>query len=233
MTGRTKVLFLSHITSATALHFPIAPVIDGAHAPGQVALHLGQLGADAYVGNCHNWLMAPNGAAFLHVHRDLQPRIAPLVISHGWSPDATEPGPFGNSAFVDRLEVQGTRDPAAFLAVPAAIRFRARHRWDQVARRCHDLLAETAQRIAALTGLPPLSTPDFGAPQMIALPLPDCDPAALQQALLTRHAIEVPCFHWQGRPILRLSVQGYNDTAEMGRLMRVLSTELDLPPEIP
>ena len=243
MTSRTKVLFLSHITSATALHFPIGPlvaiarqrgiisVIDGAHAPGQVALHLDQLGADAYVGNCHKWLMAPKGAAFLHVRRDLQPQIAPLVISHGWTPKASEPGPFGNSAFVDRLEVQGTRDPAAFLAVPAAIQFRARHRWDPVARRCHDLMAETAQRIAALTGLPPLSTPDFGAPQMIALPLPACDPAALQKALLTRHAIEVPCYHWQGRPILRLSVQGYNEPTEMDRLIRALSTELRLPSE--
>ncbi len=55
--------------------------------------------------------------------------IDPLVISHGWTPDNAEPGPFGNTAFVDRLEMQGTRDPAAFLAVPEAIRFRAAHDW--------------------------------------------------------------------------------------------------------
>ncbi|HVG48616.1 MAG TPA: aminotransferase class V-fold PLP-dependent enzyme, partial [Rubellimicrobium sp.] len=103
MTDRTRVLFLSHITSATALLFPIEQivgiarergiltVVDGAHAPGHVRLDLDGLGADVYVGNCHKWLMAPKGSAFLHVRRGLQARIDPLVISHGWTPNRAEP----------------------------------------------------------------------------------------------------------------------------------------------
>jgi isopenicillin-N epimerase len=136
MTDRTRVLFLSHITSATALRFPIErivaiarergvwTVIDGAHCPGHIPLGLDGLGADFYSGNCHKWLMAPKGSAFLHVRREMQALLSPLVVSHGWTADRAEPGPFGNTAFVDSLEMQGTRDPAAFLAVPEAIRFR-------------------------------------------------------------------------------------------------------------
>ncbi|MEM8916079.1 MAG: aminotransferase class V-fold PLP-dependent enzyme, partial [Pseudomonadota bacterium] len=65
MTDRTRVLFLSHITSPTALVFAIDDlvkearrrgvwsVIDGAHAPGHIPLELDALGADFYAGNCH------------------------------------------------------------------------------------------------------------------------------------------------------------------------------------
>ena len=132
ITPRTRVIFLSHITSATALLFPIQnivnearargiyTVIDGAHTPGHIPLNLDALGADFYAGNCHKWLMAPKGSAFLYVRSDLQPMINPLVISHGWTENAAEPGPFGSTAFIDRLEMQGTRDPAAWLTVPAA-----------------------------------------------------------------------------------------------------------------
>ena len=127
MTERTKVLFLSHITSATSLVFPIAAavtearargiysVIDGAHAPGHIALNLDALGADFYAGNCHKWLMAPKGSAFLHVRKGLQAMINPLVISHGWTEDAAAPGAFGNTRFIDMLEMQGTRDPSAWV----------------------------------------------------------------------------------------------------------------------
>lgn len=114
---RTRLLFLSRITSPTALILPIKPfiakareagiltVIDGAHAPGMIPLDLDALGADAYAGNCHKWMMAPKGSGFLHVRRDVQHLIDALIVSWGWESD--EPS---SSQFVDHHEWQGTRD---------------------------------------------------------------------------------------------------------------------------
>jgi isopenicillin-N epimerase len=243
MTERTRVLFLSHITSATALLFPIeAPVaearrrgifsiIDGAHAPGHIPLDLDALGADFYAGNCHKWMMSPKGSAFVYARPEHQQMIDPLVISHGWTVDNKEPsarGPFGNSVFVDEIEMQGTRDPAPWLAVPAAITFRREHDWWKVSADCHRLAQETAERLRKLTGLPALSSPEFCAPQMVAMPIPPCDPAAVKAALLDKYGIEIPVFEWQGRFIVRLSCQGYNTQAQMDVLVGALTAVLQL-----
>lgn len=234
LTDRTRVLFLSHVTSPTALVLPLAPivaearargiatVIDGAHAPGQIALDLDALGADYYVGNCHKWLMAPKGTAFLHARREAQAALSPPVISHGWTETGADPGPFGGSVFQDAFGFQGTRDPAAWLAVPAALAFRAEHDWTSVTRRCAALARDIAAEVAAITGVAPLATPEIGAPQMIALPLPECDTEALHRDLRAR-GVEIPCYRWQGRPLLRLSVQGYNSAADGARLVGELS----------
>ena len=240
VTPRTRAIFLSHITSATALRFPIEPVvaeararglwtiIDGAHAPGHIPLALDALGADVYAGNCHKWMLSPKGAGFLHVRRDVQPLIDPLVISHGWTPDAAEPGPFGNTAFIDRLEMQGTRDPAAFLSVPAALDFMDSHDWPRVCARAADLVTRAEARMAALTGLAPFAPPQFRAPQMASLRLPRTDPRALQTALMDRWRIEIPCFDWQDNTIARVSGQGYTTDADMDLLVAALSELLTL-----
>lgn len=238
MTDRTRVLFLSHITSATALVFPIErvvaearargifSVIDGAHTPGHIPLDLDRLGADFYAGNCHKWMMSPKGAGFLHVRRDLQPMINPLVISHGWTEDGNHPGargPFGNTSFIDMLEMQGTRDPSAWLALPAALAFARQHDWDTVARDCRALVQTTAGRVAALTGLPAFASPEFCAPQMVSMPVPSCDPLVLQRSLLDRFGIEIPCFKWQAHTIVRVSAQGYNTSTQMDLLVTALA----------
>lgn len=244
MSDRTRVLFLSHITSATALVFPIErvvaearargiySVIDGAHTPGHIPLNLDRLGADFYAGNCHKWMMSPKGAGFLHVRRDLQPMIHPLVISHGWTEDGNQPGargPFGNSSFIDMLEMQGTRDPSAWLSLPAALAFARQHDWDTVARDCRALAQATAARVAALTGLPAFSSPEFCAPQMVSMPVPSCDPQVLQRSLLDRFGIEIPCFNWQAHTIVRVSAQGYNTSTQMDLLVAGLA---ELLPEL-
>ncbi len=237
---KTRVLFLSHITSATALVFPIEravaeacargiyTVIDGAHTPGHIALNLDALDADFYAGNCHKWIMAPKGSAFLHVRPALQAMLNPLVISHGWTEDAKLPGTkgvFGNSPFIDGLEMQGTRDPSAWLTVPAALQFRQDHDWDKVAKACQALAQDTAARVRALTGLPALSSPEFCAPQMVSMPVTRCDPAQLKTRLYDDYQIEIPCFDWQDHTIVRVSVQGYNTESQMDHLVTAL-TEL-------
>lgn len=246
-TDRTRVLFLSHITSPTALVFPIErpiaearrrgiyTVIDGAHTPGHIPLNLDAMGVDFYAGNCHKWLMTPKGSAFLYVRPELQGIINPLVISHGWTADSKQPGAkgaFGNSPFIDELEMQGTRDPAAWLTVPAAIDFRREHGWEGVAAECRALAQETAGRLRERTGLAPLSSPEFCAPQMVAMPVPAiADPVDFQRRLMERYAIEIPVFNWQNHSIVRLSVQGYNSRAQMDLLIEALTDMLDLEPE--
>ena len=155
VTAATRVIFLGHITSPTALTFPVAEIcrraraaglltiIDGAHAPGQVPLNLRELGADIYTGACHKWLCGPKGAAFLYARPEVQGWLEPLVVSWGWESER----PSG-ARFVDWHEWQGTRDIAAFLAAPAAIAFQAEHDWDTVRRRCRVLASQTRDRIA-------------------------------------------------------------------------------------
>ncbi|WP_322512127.1 aminotransferase class V-fold PLP-dependent enzyme, partial [Chloroflexus sp.] len=233
---RTRVILLSHITSPTALIMPVAEVcrraraagilsvIDGAHAPGQIDLNLTELGADFYGGNCHKWLCAPKGAGFLYVRPEHQASLEPLVVSWGWQPPAPLHGSF--LAYPEGRPLQayyewmGTDEPSAFLSVPAAIDFQRQHNWPAVRRACHELLRAASSQILALSGLPPL-TPDGEDwwVQMRALPLPPCDPAQVQARLWREWRVEVPCFHWEGRPLIRVSVQAYNTPADIERLV--------------
>ena len=126
----TKLIFLSHITSPTALRLPVEMIcakaqkagilsfIDGAHVPGQIPLNLKTLQADFYTGNCHKWMLSPKGAGFLYAHPRSQHLIEPLIVSWGIQID---PVLSSGSKFVDMLTWTGTHDPAAFLSVPAAI----------------------------------------------------------------------------------------------------------------
>jgi isopenicillin-N epimerase len=227
VTPRTRVLFLSHITSPTAIILPIQPliaraheagiwtVIDGAHAPSQVPIDLHALGVDFYGGNCHKWLSAPKGAGFLYVRKDLQHLIEPLVISWGWRPE--EPGP---SVFVDQLERQATHDPAAALSVPAAIDYQSERDWGHVRAECHQLVRLAREWIVEMTGVPPLVPDDerwFS--QMAVLPLPPCDAPELKRRLWDEHRIEIPHTRWGDRACLRISVQGYNTREDVERLM--------------
>jgi isopenicillin-N epimerase len=234
VSSRTRVLFVSHITSPTGIIFPVAElvrkaremniltIVDGAHAPGQIPLGLDALGADVYLGNAHKWMLSPKGAAFLHARREVQQLLEPLIVSWGW--EAESPGP---SRFVDHHEWQGTRDIAPFLAVPAAIRFMAQHDWPQVRRRCHELVRSARQAVTELIGLEPITPdgPEWFA-QMVALPLPRCDPQLLQQQLLARYRIEIPIITWNGRQFARISVQGYNTPADVDALVAALTVLL-------
>jgi isopenicillin-N epimerase len=232
VTTRTKAIFLSHITSPTALRFPvekicerardrgIVTIVDAAHSPGQISLNLQILGADIVFGNCHKWMLSPKGAAFLYVRRELQPRIEPLIVSWGYRPTSeTTTG----SCFVDLLQWTGTKDPAAALSVPAAIQFMAEHDWESVRRECHGLLRQAIQRICTLTGLHPLYPldSDFYS-QMGIAPLPKCDLAVLKRRLYDEFRVEVPLIQWQGQQFVRISVQGYNSQADVDALMGAL-----------
>ena len=245
VTPRTKVLFLSHITSATAIRLPIEElcrraraagilsVIDGAHAPGQIPLDLTGIGADVYAGNCHKWLCAPKGSAFLHVRAEHHATIEAMIVSWGWVEGSDRWRP--DRAFVGRNQWQGTRDLAAFLAVPAAIDYQAANGWDEVRVRCRALVAIARDRLADLTGLAPIvPAPDAaGWPwfaQMVASPLPaGVDTIELKRRLYDDHRIEVPITTWNDRRLIRVSVQGYTTEGDLDALMAALT---DLLPEV-
>jgi isopenicillin-N epimerase len=236
VTGRTRVLYLSHITSPTALTFPVAElsrraraasiltVVDGAHAPGQIPLDLAELGADIYTGNLHKWLCAPKGAGFLWARAEVQPLLEPLVVSWGYGPERTR---FEETDFVSAMSWLGTDDYSAYLSVPAAIRFQEEHDWPAVRVRCNQLLAETLARIAELTGLPPVYPTEMGLfHQMAIARIPQqANLRAFKERLFDAHRIEVPCNEWRGAHFMRMSVQGYNTPQDLDRLVGVLAAE--------
>lgn len=237
VTPRTRVIYLSHITSPTALTLPVAAicararqhgiltVIDGAHAPGQLPLDLAAVDADVYTGNLHKWLCAPKGAGFLWVRPSLQPQIEPLVVSWGYGPERSL---HLENDFISALQWQGTDDPSAFLAVPTAIDFHHEHDWPAVRAHCHALLRATLDRIAAITGLPLAYPHDAGCYHQMAIaeiPLQP-DLPAFKARLLDNHRIEIPCTAWHGRHFVRISVQGYTTQQDLDALVAALEEEL-------
>lgn len=234
VTPRTKLIFLSHITSATALRLPIEELcrrareagiltlVDGAHAPGQIPLDMGAIGADFYTGNAHKWLMSAKGAAFLHVRPEHQSMIEPLIISWGWGTDA--PFDYG-STFLNNLQWAGTVDPAAFFSVPAAIQFQADHHWTAVGEQCHALLTETLHRLYEVVDLPPLYPDHKGFYHQLAIaPLPPlADLNGFKKQLYDRYKVEIPCFQWQERQFIRPSFQGYNTPADADALVKAVA----------
>ncbi len=244
VTPKTKIVVVDHVTSQTGLIFPVARLaselatrgidllIDGAHAPGMLALDVQALGAAYYTGNCHKWLFAPKGAAFLYVRPDRQEFIRPAVISHG-----------ANSARKDRSRFQiefgwvGTGDPSAWLAVPEAIRFMEKllpGGWSEIRERNHALVLAGRDMLCRALGCEP-PCPDELLGSLASLPLPPAprryeaplflDP--LQDALLFEHNIEVPIIPWPSWPgrILRISAQVYNCLPQYAELAAKLPAD--------
>jgi len=246
ITERTRVLLLDHITSPTGLVFPVQRIVpeaerrgvhtlvDGAHAPGQVHVDIRALAPSFYTANCHKWLCAPKGAAFLYVRRDLQAIIRPLIVSHAATSKRTD-----RSRYLQEFDWTGTGDPTAWLTVPDAITTMGGllpGGWDAV--RAHNrALALEARRILcdALQVAPP--APDDMVGSLAAIPLPDArgavaasplDTEPLQAALFEQHRIEVPVWPWPVAPKrhVRIAAQLYNERAQYERLAAALVTEL-------
>src|SRR5262245_55440063 len=222
-TDRTRIAVVSHITSPTALILPVGRIVraladrgidtlvDGAHAPGQVPLDLDALGAAYYAANLHKWVCAPKGAAFIHVRRDRQTAVRPATISHGANAPETR-----KVRFRSEFDWQGTLDPSAWLAVPAAIEFvggLVDGGWPAVMARNHELTIAGGRAVAEILGeagggaTASLLSPEGMVGSMVALPMPDAGPLGgaanadqsspldadpLQTEIYDRFAVEVP-----------------------------------------
>jgi isopenicillin-N epimerase len=233
VTDYTKVIYLSHITSPTALRLPveqickrahdkgILTIVDAAHSPGQILVDLQSLKADVVFGNTHKWLLSPKGAAFLYVRRETQHLVEPLVVSWGYGND---PKLGTGSRFVDILQWTGTKDPTAALAVPDAIKFMRDHNWVDVRLECHKLLQQAVDRICGITNMEPLYPldSDFFC-QMAIAPLPvNIDLIVLKSRLYDEYKVEVPLIQWQEKKFVRVSIQGYNTLDDIDALVNGL-----------
>jgi isopenicillin-N epimerase len=244
VTPRTKLLLIDHVTSPTGLVFPVGELvkrmqergidtlIDGAHAPGMLPLDLRAIGAAYYTGNCHKWICAPKGAAFLHVRRDKQAAVKPIAHGHGLNSVRTDRSPF-------RLQMDwiGTDDPTAFLSVPVALNFLGSllpGGWPELMERNHALALKGRTLLCeALRVEPP--APEFMLGSLAAVPLPGYrgeEPAKdgpwwdpLQKQLLLKHRIEVPVMFFP-HPLVRISAQIYNSEDQYQRLAAALALEM-------
>lgn len=245
VTPRTRVALLDHVTSPTALILPIERLIaeldrrgvdvlvDGAHAPGMLPLHLDTLGAAYYTGNCHKWLCAPKGSAFLWVRRDRRALVRPITISHGAG--VTRPD---RSRFHLEFDWTGTSDPTAYLTVPRAIEYVGALEpggWPAVMAKNRALAREAREIVCAAAGTaPPCPEEMIGSIATIVLPDgPTTDigwrrPDPIQQRLFDTWRVEVPVMSWPAAPrrLIRVSAQLYNHRGEYEQLAKGLAHEL-------
>jgi isopenicillin-N epimerase len=247
VTARTRLVLVDHVTSQTGVVFPLAALVaelarrgvdvlvDGAHAPGMVPLNLNRLGAAYYTGNCHKWLCAPKGVAFLHVRRDRQQAIRPPCISHGANSTRRD-----RSRFQLEFGWQGTWDPSAILSVPEAVRFIGSQLpggWPAVMER-NRALALAARKIlcAALQAPEPCPAAFIGSLASVPLPAAPANASPrlpfneypLQDILREKYHLEVPLISWPAAPdrVVRISAQLYNARPQYELLARALLAEL-------
>lgn len=225
---RTRLVVLDHVASPTGLVFPVVQLarlargrgarvlVDGAHAPGQIALDIPALGVDWYVGNCHKWLFAPRPCGFLWAHESAQHGLHPLAISHDYG-----------RGFGPEFDWTGTRDPAAWLAVVDAIRFLEDLGADRVRAHGHELAVASATKIArAWDSI--LDGPAALHGSMMAIRLPErlCRGLAadregarqLMSVLIAEQRIVVAVMPIAGALWARISASVYNAPADYDRL---------------
>jgi isopenicillin-N epimerase len=227
---KTKAIFISHITSATALILPVKEIcaeakrrglitmVDGAHVPGHIPLDLREIEADYYTGACHKWMMTPKGSSFLYVKKEFQDALEPLIIS--WGYEADNPS---KSRFLDYHQFNGTRDFSAYLCIPAAIRFMNDNDWPSVAARCRQLVSDWAPRFCEKLNTKPIA-PITGEwlGQMFSIPIKTSDPEKLYNFLFDEHRIEIPVTRRGGEYFIRYSINGYNDAGDLEKLLKAL-----------
>ena len=237
VTANTKVIYLSHITSSTAMMFPVAEicararaegimtVIDGAHAPGQVELDMEAISADFYIGNLHKWVSAAKGVGFLYACRDRQHLLEPLVFSWDWG---NTPHQDSGTPFLNRIQWWGTQDPAAFVSVPAALDFMEQHDWPTVRANCTKLVRQWHRLASELTGKPSAYADlDRMPPQMAIVEIPkQADLRAFKVRFNQEFNIEIPCIEWQDRHFIRISIQAYNQPADVEHLLSAMEALL-------
>lgn len=227
---KTKVIFLSQITSSTALVFPvqeicdfarennIITIIDGAHVPGQIKLDIKKMNPDFYSGACHKWMCSPKGVAFLYVNKKFQNTIEPLVIS--WGYEAEKPS---KSQFLDYLQWQGTNDMSAYLTIPDTIDFLKTNNWNTVSDKCQSLNHWAKEEIIKELGVKEVSSNAFTAKQMSSffLKLSD-DPVKDQVEFYRKYKIQVPFISWNNQTLFRISIQVYNTKQDIYKLIQAL-----------
>ena len=230
ITPKTKVIFLSHITSATGLIFPvekiislakekgIMTIIDGAHVPAHIPLNIHKINCDFYTGALHKWLCGPKGASFLYVKKKHQHWVKPLIYS--WGKEGDDPGP---SEFLQDFQWQGTRDIPAFLSIPSAIEFYYSY-LEKNLKLCRENIKYAFKNLGLTLNTEPISNGGDWIGQMVSHPLPESAPLDLKEILYHHYKVEIPIFKWGDRMFIRVSMQIYNEKKEVDLLLSALSS---------
>jgi isopenicillin-N epimerase len=227
---KTKVIFISQITSSTGLILPVKEIcaeakkrglitiIDGAHVPAHIDLNLFELKADFYTGACHKWMMTPKGSSFLYVHPDFQHHLDPLIVSWGYKSSTPS-----NSQFFDYHQFNGTRDFSAYLTIPKSIEFMEKHNWKEKTEVCRNLLIYNAPKLFKLLNTEPLAplTKDFFG-QLCSAEIKTNEPEKLQRLLFEQYKIEIPVMRHKDKCYIRFSFQVFNTSAEIDYLISCL-----------
>jgi isopenicillin-N epimerase len=226
----TKLIFISHITSCTALILPVKEIceiakqkgiltfVDGAHAPGHIPLSIVDVGADIYTGACHKWMMTPKGSSFLYVNKKWQQLFDPLVVSWGYN-SVTPSG----SVFLDYHQLQGTRDMAAFLCTETAIQFMQQHHWNQKSKDCKSIVLQNANRFFDLLQskpICPLNQDWLG--QMLSIKINTNQAWELEQYLYHQYQITIPVMQQGDDVYIRYSVAAFNTQHDLDILYNAL-----------
>ena len=226
--SKTKVIFLSHITSATALIFPvkeiidlakqkkILTIIDGAHVPAHIDLDIKKLDPDFYCGACHKWMCSPKGVAFLYVKKEYQNMIEPLVVS--WGYEAENPS---DSQYLDYMQWQGTNDMSAYLTIPETIKFLNENAWIERAKECRELNLWAKNEICEKLNTYSLGNDDFlGQMTTIAFDFEDTINQKIE--FYNKYKIQVPFIKWNNKTYFRISSQVYNSKDDFEYLIKSL-----------
>ena len=226
--SKTKVIFLSHITSATALIFPvkeiidlakqknILTIIDGAHVPAHIDLDIKKLDPDFYCGACHKWMCSPKGVAFLYVKKEYQNMIEPLVVS--WGYEAENPS---DSQYLDYMQWQGTNDMSAYLTIPETINFLNKHDWKERAKACRELNLWAKNEICEKLNTYSLGNDEFLA-QMTTIAFDFEDTINQKIEFYNKYKIQIPFIKWNNKTFFRISSQVYNSKDDFEYLINSL-----------
>jgi len=224
LTPRTRLVIVDHITAQTALVMPVAEIaalcraqgipvfVDGAHAPGALAVNVPALGVDYYSANLHKWAHAPRSCGILWARADRQQNLRHPVSSWGTG-----------KGFRREFEWQATADPTTYLSAPEGIALLQEWDFDAVRGYMHGLAWEAAQLLAARWETP-FETPRDMVGAMVTVALPERAGTTVDEAkrlrlvLLVEDRIEVQLHAWRGRLWTRISAQVYNDRSDIERL---------------
>lgn len=239
ITKRTRLILIDHISSPTALQFPIEKIarsiegsrvellVDGAHAPGMIPIHPSETGAQYYTGNCHKWLCAPKGAAFLWVEPKCQEYINPLNISMI---------NVKTQSFQDRFYWGGTQDISSFLSISKAIDCIPEifgGSWEAIMEHNYQMSRKVAQMLSEMLGQP-IPIGEEMKINMCSIPIPklgralqpgEFDP--IQEKLYSEYKIEIPIINWgrTNQRFIRYSCFLYNSLEQYEYLGGVLERE--------
>ncbi|MDO9576738.1 MAG: aminotransferase class V-fold PLP-dependent enzyme [Candidatus Cloacimonadales bacterium] len=229
---KTKVIFFSHISSKTAQLFPaeeicklarennIISIIDGAHSIGQCPLNIKEIDPDFYFSNIHKWLFAPKGTAFLYTRKELQSKVKPLITGWGWGPERELPS---GSDYIDSNQFYGTADLSSFLTVEVSINFYKENKIEDLKKNCHELVEYFCREADKITVKKTLYNhfPDCLMMAVIEVPT-KYSVIELKELLYEKYRIEVPVIEWEGKLLIRISIQVFNTKDEVDYFLKVL-----------